>query len=119
MIHTLCHLNDIPLGDKKAFELGTHKLLVYRVESGVYSTESRCPHLFKSLIKGKVNDHLIECPMHKARFDIRTGEAANWAVFPKGIQLLNKIRPKKYLRTYDVFLEGDVIKLNVPKDMFI
>ena len=119
MFHTLCHLSEIPLGEKKLFEVGDHKLLVFHLDDGVYATEARCPHLFKSLAKGEINKDSIQCPMHRATFDIKTGKNLEWANFPKGIQLLNKVRPQKNLRTYELILEGNVINLKVPRDMFL
>ena len=51
----------------------------------------------------------VECPFHRARFDVRTGEVVEWANFPIGVQLLNLVRKEKALKTFPVTLqEGKV-----------
>lgn len=119
MYHPLCNAADLPVGEKRLIKLADHEFILYHAEQGFFATESRCPHLFKSLAKGKLDGNVIECPMHKARFDVRSGEPKEWANFPKGIQLLNKVRPPKALRTYDLVIEGGVVSLKIPKDMFL
>ena len=53
--------------------------------------------------KGKiVEDKCVQCPLHRARFDIRTGEVTEWANFPPGVQLLNVVRGEKALETWPV-----------------
>ena len=60
--------------------------------------------------KGKiVEDKCVQCPLHRARFDIRTGEVVEWANFPPGVQLLNAVRKEKALKTWPVEVEGDQI----------
>jgi 3-phenylpropionate/trans-cinnamate dioxygenase ferredoxin subunit len=52
--------------------------------------------------------------LHKARFDIRTGEVLDWANFPPGIQLLNVVRGEKALKTYAVRLEDENVQVELP-----
>lgn len=83
-------------------------ILIHRLSDGFYATSDQCTHLFKSLKKGKViNDQCIECPLHKAQFDIRTGEVVRWANRPKGIQLLNVLRPEKALKSFPITKKDD------------
>ncbi len=55
----------------------------------------------------------IQCPVHRAQFDVRSGEVVRWANFPPGIQLLNILRSEKALRTYDVTAEGGQLLVDV------
>ncbi len=109
--HRVCREPDLSIGEKVAFQAGEEKMIVYRLEDGFYATQATCTHLFMPLSLGKiVDDCKIQCPFHRAQFDIKTGEVCEWANFPPGIQLLNAVRAEKALKTYPVSVEnGDVV----------
>ena len=46
---------------------------LYRLGDEFFATGDACPHLGASLSEGCVVDGYIECPLHSALFDIRTG----------------------------------------------
>ncbi|KAG0919340.1 hypothetical protein G6F32_016208 [Rhizopus arrhizus] len=48
---------------------------LYDLQGEICATQDRCPHGNASLADGYVEDGTIECPLHQARFDIRTGQA--------------------------------------------
>ena len=56
-------------------ECGGHRLALYRLTDGIYATSDTCPHQGASLSAGCVVHGYIECPLHFALFDIRTGAA--------------------------------------------
>ncbi len=106
--------SELQEGESKAVEAGESKLLLYRLSDGFYATQARCTHMWANLAKGQIlNDACIQCPFHRARFDIRTGEVKEWANWPKGVQLLNAVRPEKALQTYPVMTEGDELYVEV------
>ena len=106
----ICDEGTIPPGDKKRFDVNGESILVYHLEDGFYATQSRCPHMFASLEKGKILDgHILQCRAHKAQYDIKTGKVVRWAHFPPGIQALNVIRSPKGLKTYETKAEGNKI----------
>ena len=99
----LCRTTDIPAGQHKAFSVKGEKIIVYHLSDGFFATQAKCPHMFASLQRGQVGeDTSIRCPLHHARFDIRTGAVIEWACFPPGIQLLNPLRKERPLRTWPV-----------------
>jgi 3-phenylpropionate/trans-cinnamate dioxygenase ferredoxin subunit len=99
----ICAASDIPLNCSKPVEYQGESRLIFHLPEGFFATQSHCTHLFAPLKRGKVVDSCqVECPFHKARFDIKTGEVINWAKFPPGIQLLNPLRKEKALRTFAV-----------------
>ena len=109
----LCQQQEMQIGDVRLCE-GTSKgnILLYRLEDGFYATQERCTHLFKSLKKGKiVNGSEIQCPLHRARFNVKTGEVAEWACFPPGVQVLNVVRSEKALETYSLELKEEAVYL--------
>ena len=112
-MHRVCQENDLAVGDKTTIKVNDEEIIVYRLDDGFYATQAKCTHLFKNMSKGKVvDDCKIQCPLHRARFDIRTGEVVDWANFPPGVQLLNAVRKQKALKTYPVKIEdGEVFVL--------
>ncbi|MDX1693243.1 MAG: Rieske 2Fe-2S domain-containing protein [Ketobacteraceae bacterium] len=104
--HLVCKESDLPLNNMKPVKLDDRNVLVYHLEDGFFATQSNCTHVFAPLKKGKIVDGCkIECPFHRARFDIRTGEVVDWANFPPGIQVLNVVRKEKALETFGVSVE--------------
>ena len=69
----VCALNDIDDEDVMRFDHGGHSYAVYRYEDQVYATDGLCTHEKVHLCDGLVMDHVIECPKHNGRFDIRDG----------------------------------------------
>ena len=64
--------------------------------------------------KGKLLDGCkVQCPFHRARFDIRTGEVIDWANFPPGIQVLNIVRGEQALKTYKVSVRDGEVRVSV------
>jgi 3-phenylpropionate/trans-cinnamate dioxygenase ferredoxin subunit len=105
--HAVGNSSDIPVGSSLPVVVGDRTILVFHLSDGFYATQSQCTHLFMPLKRGKViDDCKIQCPFHRARFDIRSGEVVDWASFPPGIQLLNAVRKEKALQTYAVTEEG-------------
>ncbi len=108
--HPVCKQDDIPVGSSMAFSVEGKTVLVFHLQDGYFATQSNCTHLFLPLKKGKILDGChLQCPFHRAEFDIRTGEVVKWANFPPGIQLVNTVRREKALETYAVkVMDGQV-----------
>jgi 3-phenylpropionate/trans-cinnamate dioxygenase ferredoxin subunit len=101
--HAVCRAEDLPVGSMKSFRAGGTRVVVYHIEAGFFATQAQCTHTFGPLARGTiVEDCQVQCPLHRARFDIRTGAVVRWANFPPGIQLLNAVRGEQALRTYPV-----------------
>jgi 3-phenylpropionate/trans-cinnamate dioxygenase ferredoxin subunit len=49
---------------------GDHRIALCEV----FATSDVCTHAFALLSDGFLEDGCIECPLHQARFDIRTGK---------------------------------------------
>lgn len=109
-MHTVCKADDLPVGKMKAFRLDGQGVLVYHLQDGFYATQSTCTHMFAPLARGKIlDDCKVQCPLHRARFDIRSGKVIDWANFPPGVQLLDAVRGKKPLKTFPVtVVKGEV-----------
>ena len=112
--HTVCRVEELPVGQHRLFTAGETKLIVYHLDDGFFATQAACTHIFAPLAKGKIVDGCkIQCPFHRARFDIRTGKVIDWANFPIGIQLLNALRGEKALKTYKVSVRDGEVRVSV------
>ena len=71
-----CALDDIDPEDLLRLDHGGRTYAVYRLaDDTVWCTDGLCTHEHVHLEDGLVIDHVIECPRHNGRFDIRTGAA--------------------------------------------
>jgi 3-phenylpropionate/trans-cinnamate dioxygenase ferredoxin subunit len=109
-MHTVCRSDELGIGQMKAFTVAGKKIALYHLSDGFFATQANCTHVFAPLARGKlIEDHTVQCPLHRARFDIRTGQVVDWANFPPGIQMLNAVRGAKALRTFKVgIVDGSV-----------
>lgn len=87
---------DIDDEDVMRFDHGGRTYAVYRVENQVYATDGLCTHEQVHLCDGLVMDHVIECPKHNGRFDIRNGHALGAPVCVN-------------LKTYPAKVEGGIV----------
>jgi 3-phenylpropionate/trans-cinnamate dioxygenase ferredoxin subunit len=60
-------------GEHAACRVDGVDLIVCQVEGRYYAIEGRCPHARQSLAAGRLKGHVITCPLHGARFDVRDG----------------------------------------------
>ncbi|MEN9892463.1 MAG: hypothetical protein RLY78_2758 [Pseudomonadota bacterium] len=65
--------DDIEEEDLIRFDHEGRTFAVYRVDGQVYATDGLCTHEQVHLCDGLVMEHVIECPKHNGRFDIRSG----------------------------------------------
>lgn len=65
--------DDIDDEDVVRFDHAGKTFAIYRVEDQAYASDGLCTHEKVHLCDGLVSDHVIECPKHNGRFDIRDG----------------------------------------------
>ncbi|WP_330456622.1 bifunctional 3-phenylpropionate/cinnamic acid dioxygenase ferredoxin subunit [Streptomyces sp. NBC_00820] len=70
----VCRLEDLPKGE--SVRVGTAPpIAVFRTDDGeLYAIDDTCTHQDASLSEGWLEGCLVECPLHAASFDLRTGE---------------------------------------------
>ena len=64
---------EIPPGGVKIVRLGDVPVAIFHLEDGFYAIEDVCTHDGGPVAEGSLEDGVIECPRHGARFDVRTG----------------------------------------------
>lgn len=114
MAHAVCAVAEMTIGGMREFAVDGETILLYRLSDGFYATQPRCTHLFFPLRRGRLlDDCRVQCPFHRAQFDIRTGEVQCWANFPPGVQLLNVLRGEKALKTYAVNVVDGMVYVEI------
>src|SRR5262245_12712977 len=73
--HNVARLDALGDGDVIGVEVAGTPVALYRIGGAIYATDGMCTHATGLLADGWVEDGAIECPLHQARFDIRTGKA--------------------------------------------
>ncbi len=69
--------SDLPVGEPVSIELSSgESICLVRVADEVFGFEDRCSHAAFPMSDGEmVDEFVVECALHGAQFDIRTGEA--------------------------------------------
>lgn len=117
-LYSVCKEGEIPVGSSKPMKVEGENILLFHLEDGYYATQSNCTHLFMPLKKGKIQEGCrIQCPFHRAEFDIKSGEVVKWANFPPGIQLVNTIRKEKALKTYNVEIKNGEVMVDLSSEL--
>lgn len=70
----VCSLSELLPGEYKVVYGGDTPIAVFNIDGMFYAIEDICTHDGGELTGGAIEGHVIECPRHGARFDIRTGE---------------------------------------------
>ena len=66
-------LSDFASGTCHRVRAGDRTLVLIRNGDAVYALDNRCPHMGFPLDRGSVDDGILTCHWHHARFDISTG----------------------------------------------
>jgi nitrite reductase/ring-hydroxylating ferredoxin subunit len=91
---------DLESGEVIGIEAGGRSVAIYDCDGALYATDNICTHAYACLSDGWLDGNTIECPLHAARFDIRTGQVLD----PPATE---------DLKTYPVRLVGDDIEVKL------
>lgn len=88
--------DEYPFGAK----VGGKEIGVFLVDGEYFAIENVCPHAYALLSQGFVEDGKVECPLHEAVFDIRSGRCLRE---PGG----------RDLSTYPLRVQGDEVQIDL------
>ena len=91
-------LDDVPLGSTRLVEANGEAVCLYNLDGTICATQDTCTHAEASLADGFIDGEAIECPLHQALFDIRTGKVLTPPATAD-------------LRVYPVWVEGTEISV--------
>jgi nitrite reductase/ring-hydroxylating ferredoxin subunit len=87
---------DLAPGEMKFVAVDGERVVLANVEGALYALRDMCGHRNAPLSRGKLTGCLIECPLHFAQFDVRTGELVDGPVSTP-------------VPIYEVRVEGDTV----------
>lgn len=67
-------VEDLKDDEPLAVDVNGEPVALYRVGGEVFATHNICTHQYALLSEGYLDGDCIECPIHQACFDIRTGK---------------------------------------------
>jgi len=88
--------SELHSGEMKLVVANRERFLLANVDGVFYVISDTCTHKRSSLSEGVLEGCVVECPLHFARFDVRTGE------FIDGPYTTNVAR-------YEVAVQGDTV----------
>lgn len=71
--YPVAKISDVPPGEMKLVVANRERLLLANVDGAFHILSDTCTHARASLTQGFLEDAIVECPLHFARFDVRTG----------------------------------------------
>jgi 3-phenylpropionate/trans-cinnamate dioxygenase ferredoxin subunit len=97
---SVCALTDLLPGE--SIRVVAHvPVAVFNADGELFAIDDTCTHQDASLSEGWLEGRLIECPLHAACFDLRTGK-------PTGPPA------KRPVRTYPTLVKDGVVYVDVP-----
>lgn len=87
---------ELPPGEMKWVAVDRRRLLVANVDGQFYALDDSCGHQRVPLSTGTLEGHIVECPLHFARYDVRTGLLVDGPV-------------AENVRAYEVRVDGDTV----------
>ena len=102
-VHEVSAIKLSEMQDRKPIKVNINgeDLCLTRIGNEVFAIDDTCTHSEASLSEGDVTDFKIECWLHGAEFDLRTGEALT---LPANIAV----------KTYPVSIVDDVVEVQIP-----
>jgi 3-phenylpropionate/trans-cinnamate dioxygenase ferredoxin subunit len=92
-------VNEIEEGQVKVVRVDDAPVGIAKVDGEFFAFADVCTHDDGPVAEGELDEYVIECPRHGAKFDIRTGK----------VKQLPAVVP---IPVYDVRIEGDQIKVS-------
>lgn len=71
----VANVEEIPAGQVKAVELDGQRVVLCNVDGTLYAVSDICSHAHAHLSEGEFQGNELTCPLHGARFDVKTGKA--------------------------------------------
>jgi nitrite reductase/ring-hydroxylating ferredoxin subunit len=65
---------EVPPGTMIFVAIERERIVLANVEGCFYALRDVCGHRNAPLSRGRLEGHMIECPLHFAQFDVRTGK---------------------------------------------
>ena len=122
-------LSEIPEGKMKRVRAFNTHVLLSNVKGKIYATQDACGHQRASLSRGMLEGEIVTCPLHGAKFDVKTGKNVAGIQMMMSPEMMQKLPPEMLamfqktgeiladieilpLETYKVEMKGDSVYLD-------
>ncbi len=68
---------EIEPGQARLVDVKGKAIALFNVAGQFFAIDNTCTHRGGSLAEGKISGHEVTCPLHGARFNVRTGEVVS------------------------------------------
>ena len=76
-MHRLGPLDQVPVGEGRAYTVNEEQIAVFRLRDGALrATQARCPHAGGPLADGQTDLATVICPLHLRMFSLTDGTCA-------------------------------------------
>lgn len=98
----VCKVEDLKVNEVRKFEVGTTPIALVRLADGFHALHDVCSHFEYPLSDGEVwaADCALECRMHGATFDLKTGA-------PNGLPATEPVK------VYEVHVENGEVAVEI------
>lgn len=79
MLHYVAEIKDLEKDFRKRVVIEGTAIMLTLLADKVYAVQDKCTHLGASLSKGLHNNEKVECRLHGATFDLKTGDVVEKA----------------------------------------
>jgi len=66
--------DQIQPGEALLVDVKGKQIALFNIDGEYFAIDNMCTHEEASLSEGEISGHEVTCPLHGAKFDIRTGE---------------------------------------------
>ncbi|MDO9434404.1 non-heme iron oxygenase ferredoxin subunit [Hydrogenophaga sp.] len=104
--HTAACAQHLREGEVLGTTVAQQPVALYRIDGEVYASHNICTHAHACLSDGYLEDGVIECPLHQAQFDVRTGKVLSGPT-------------RVALQIYPVRVDGEDILVDLPGEAVV
>jgi 3-phenylpropionate/trans-cinnamate dioxygenase ferredoxin subunit len=98
----VAQIGEVPPGGMKWIALDGQRVVLANVDGTVYALKDMCGHQRAPLSRGRLEDYVVECPKHFARFDVRNGKYLGGP-------------PSADVPVFDVRVVGEIVFVRAPE----
>ena len=95
---SVAKVNDIPPGQSRTVQVAGKNIALFNVDGSFYAIDDTCLHRGGPLGEGELTGHLVTCPWHGWKYDVRTG-----------ISITN---PAAKVNCYETKIEGEDLSIS-------
>ncbi len=79
-----CLTSELDPGSMRNVDILGRAIMVVNVDGTFYAMDGICSHGLADLTQGRLEGFVVECPRHRARYDVRTGKVLGQPVEAEG-----------------------------------